>query len=77
LGLALGVAGLIKRRGVLAAALAVPALYALGVSGAATLASKSLDGRTRAWLPVVIATMHMAWGAGFLRGVTEAWQPEK
>ncbi|MGA4508351.1 glycosyltransferase family 2 protein [Propionibacteriaceae bacterium G1746] len=28
-----------------------------------------VDAPTRAWLPVVLAVMHMCWGAGFLRGL--------
>ncbi|MDR1190032.1 MAG: glycosyltransferase family 2 protein [Bifidobacteriaceae bacterium] len=73
LGLALGLVGLVRRSGPLAAALAAPGLYAAGVAGAAAMASKGLDRRAQAWLPVVIATMHMAWGSGFLRAIPEGW----
>jgi succinoglycan biosynthesis protein ExoA len=52
---------------------AAPAGYLLAVTlGAQVLAGSRVDGepaadaRERAWLPVVVATMHMTWGAGFL-----------
>jgi glycosyltransferase involved in cell wall biosynthesis len=51
--------------------LAVPAGYAAGVTTAGVLAGGGLPLPARAWLPVVLATMHLAWGAGFLRGVRE------
>jgi hypothetical protein len=70
-GLVLGLVGLVRRSGPLTAALAVPALYAAGVTAAGAAASGGLDARTRRLLPVAIATMHLAWGAGFLRGVPE------
>jgi glycosyltransferase involved in cell wall biosynthesis len=69
LGLVVGGIGLVRRGRLAASLLAVPGLYAAGVVAAAALESKGLDRRARAWLPVVIATMHMAWGAGFLRGL--------
>ncbi|MDR0592842.1 MAG: glycosyltransferase family 2 protein [Bifidobacteriaceae bacterium] len=74
-GLATGLFGMARRSGSLAAVLALPGLYAAGVTAAAGLAAKGLDRRTRAWLPVVMATMHMAWGAGFLRAIGEGWSP--
>jgi glycosyltransferase involved in cell wall biosynthesis len=73
-GLVVGLAGLGRGRRRWAAALAVPAIYAAGVAGASGLASKGLDNKARAWLPVVIATMHMAWGAGFWRGILDGWR---
>jgi glycosyltransferase involved in cell wall biosynthesis len=76
LGLVLGVVGLLRRNGVWAAALALPAVYSLGVTGAALTAAKGLERSSRRWLPLVIATMHLAWGAGFIRGVVEPWQKE-
>lgn len=33
----------------------------------ATLTAR-LDGAARAWYPLVLATMHLAWGAGFIQG---------
>jgi cellulose synthase/poly-beta-1,6-N-acetylglucosamine synthase-like glycosyltransferase len=54
-------------------ALATPARAALGVYGAALVATAGLRaGRSglahAAWLPLVLATMHLAWGLGFLVG---------
>lgn len=38
----------------------------IGLEGAHEV---QVDRRTRAWMPVVLAVMHMSWGAGFLRGL--------
>jgi cellulose synthase/poly-beta-1,6-N-acetylglucosamine synthase-like glycosyltransferase len=61
-----------------AAAAGAPSWLALGWLGpcgylsavvAGSLAeSRGMPWRARAWLPVVLATMHICWGAGFLRG---------
>ncbi|MDR2252509.1 MAG: glycosyltransferase family 2 protein [Bifidobacteriaceae bacterium] len=71
LGLVAGVAGFFLRGPKHAVPLALPALYALGVVGAAAAESSGLDPKTRRRLPLAIATMHLAWGAGFLRGVAD------
>ncbi|MDR2454132.1 MAG: glycosyltransferase family 2 protein [Bifidobacteriaceae bacterium] len=73
LGLVCGLAGLGRRSGRLAGALAVPGLYAAGVALAARSAAGGLDRRARRLLPGVIATMHLAWGAGFLRALPDRW----
>lgn len=44
----------------------VPAGYAVGVLLGGTVISRGESARTRALSPVVLATMHWAWGAGFL-----------
>ncbi|HLI35835.1 MAG TPA: glycosyltransferase family 2 protein [Streptosporangiaceae bacterium] len=49
----------------LAAALAVPAAYLAGITGVA-VAARGVAPGVRARLPLVLATMHMCWGAGFL-----------
>lgn len=59
-GTALGMAG--RRWGWLA-----PAGYATFVAGLAASA-RDLDPRSRASLMAVIPTMHLCWGAGFLKG---------
>jgi glycosyltransferase involved in cell wall biosynthesis len=51
------------------AALGLPALYAAGVTAAAAVSAGGLDGRAKRRLPLAIATMHLAWGSGFLRGM--------
>jgi succinoglycan biosynthesis protein ExoA len=43
-----------------------PAGYAAGVLVASVIESRDLPTRSRAWLPIVLATMHLSWGAGFL-----------
>jgi succinoglycan biosynthesis protein ExoA len=47
-------------------ALIVPAVYLAGAVAAAAVADAPWQSRIR--LPAVFATMHHAWGAGFLRG---------
>lgn len=46
-----------------------PAGYLLGVMTASGVISSGMVWRARAWLPVVLSTMHLSWGVGFLRGV--------
>jgi hypothetical protein len=41
-------------------------VYAAGVVGASALVGRRLPARVAMRLPAVFATMHMAWGAGFL-----------
>jgi succinoglycan biosynthesis protein ExoA len=45
---------------------AIPALYALGVVGVAAAATRRLRFSVAARLPGALATMHLAWGLGFL-----------
>jgi hypothetical protein len=65
-----GSAGLLSGAGLWAAIAAcgfvIPALYAAGVSAVAALASRRIRLGVAARLPAVLATMHIAWGAGFL-----------
>ncbi|MBZ5735505.1 glycosyltransferase family 2 protein [Nocardioides sp. TRM66260-LWL] len=68
LGAALGAGPL----GWLTLGLAVPLVYALGVVAVSLREGRGLSGRARLWLPVVIVTMHLAWGSGFLRSVPRA-----
>jgi glycosyltransferase involved in cell wall biosynthesis len=48
------------------AGLTLPVGYLALVAGGSLLVGGGLPWRARIWLPVVLATMHMAWGAGFL-----------
>jgi glycosyltransferase involved in cell wall biosynthesis len=73
LGLGLGLAGLVRRSGGLTLALTFPGLYALGVVGVAASARDNLDRAAKRLLPLVLATMHLAWGAGFLRALPDGW----
>jgi succinoglycan biosynthesis protein ExoA len=54
--------------------LVAPATYLLGVLAVSVHAATRrprLDVRSALALPITLITMHMAWGAGFLRGLTE------
>ncbi len=52
-----------------------PAGYlAVVVVGAAAM-PRRMDPRARAWLPIVLATMHLCWGAGFIVGLGPAQRP--
>ncbi len=66
LGGLLGMIGVLVGSPALGAALVVPVGYLLGVLAAAALSSRGLSARSMAWLPVAFATMHWAWGIGFL-----------
>jgi hypothetical protein len=46
--------------------LLLPAGYAAAVLGGSVVVGRDLPPRARAWLPLVLATMHGAWGVGFL-----------
>jgi Glycosyl transferase family 2 len=63
-GLVTGAAG--AWPGAAAGLLAVPALYAAGILGVAAMTSRYLRRSAVAWIPAVLATMHIAWGIGFL-----------
>ena len=71
-GTVAGIAGTLTGRPWLRLGFAAPAGYvAAVVVGSQVVAGASEDDpaadlRERAWLPVVVATMHMTWGAGFL-----------
>jgi succinoglycan biosynthesis protein ExoA len=60
------VAGLLLSTFVSPLALTVPAAYLLVVVAGSLVIGRKLPPGALAALPVVIATMHMAWGAGFL-----------
>ena len=52
----------------LTAGLGVPLAYVIGLFVVAARAGTdgTLTGPSLTWLPVVLATMHLCWGAGFL-----------
>ncbi len=50
----------------LTAGLAIPVAYLAGVSAAAAALAREVRARVRIRIPLVLAAMHMAWGAGFL-----------
>jgi succinoglycan biosynthesis protein ExoA len=67
-GLVLGGIGLTTGPRSLAWALVLPAGYLAADIVASARAARGLPPGSRLWLPAVFATMHGAWGAGFLRG---------
>lgn len=69
-GLAGGLLGLALRVRPLALLLAAPLTYA-GFVASATAVMKDLSPGARLRLPLVLAIMHMAWGAGFVQGVPD------
>jgi cellulose synthase/poly-beta-1,6-N-acetylglucosamine synthase-like glycosyltransferase len=64
LALAVGAGGLWPY--VLIAGFAAPLLYLLGVLAVTASAAKALSARSLLALPIVLATMHVCWGVGFL-----------
>ncbi|HEY6295059.1 MAG TPA: glycosyltransferase family 2 protein, partial [Streptosporangiaceae bacterium] len=72
-GLLAGVAGLIgiaagapAAVSWLAAGFVIPLTYLLGITAVCVALSRGVRVRVRMRLPLVLATMHMCWGAGFL-----------
>jgi succinoglycan biosynthesis protein ExoA len=50
----------------LAAGFVIPLTYLLGITAVTAVLSHGVPARVRVRLPLVLATMHMCWGAGFL-----------
>jgi glycosyltransferase involved in cell wall biosynthesis len=67
-GTALGIVGIVTGTRGLLLGFALPAGYLAADLVASARASRGLPWRSTRWLPAVFATMHGAWGAGFLRG---------
>jgi succinoglycan biosynthesis protein ExoA len=65
LGCLLGIAGAVSLAWLMLG-FAIPVIYLAGVTAAAALLSRGLPAGIRVRIPLVIATMHMSWGAGFL-----------
>lgn len=65
-----GVAGALGEQGgsvrYLMLGFAVPALYLCGVAAVTAMLTRGLPAGVRARVPVVLTTMHMCWGMGFL-----------
>jgi succinoglycan biosynthesis protein ExoA len=60
------VAGLVLSTFVSLLALTLPIGYLLLVVVGSLVTGRGLTARARGWLPIVLITMHMAWGSGFL-----------
>jgi len=67
-GTILGVVGLVTGTRGLLVGFVLPAGYAAADLIASARAARGLPWRSSRWLPLVFATMHGAWGAGFIRG---------
>ncbi len=72
-GCVLGLAGVIATAAgsagfvpYLALGFIVPAVYLAGVTAVAVLFARDVPAQVRARVPLVLAAMHMCWGAGFL-----------
>ena len=50
----------------LTAGFAIPVVYLAGVIAVAAVPARGVPARVRIRIPLVLAAMHMAWGAGFL-----------
>ncbi|MBV9026696.1 MAG: glycosyltransferase family 2 protein [Streptomycetaceae bacterium] len=65
-GTVAGVVGTVGGPSWLRLGFAAPGAYVVGVAAGSQLIAPDADRRERAWLPLVVATMHLTWGAGFL-----------
>jgi len=75
LGVLLGVLGLVVggvAGTVLAAGFLAPLGYVVGVLAATLPMGRGLPWQSRFLLPLVVITMHLSWGAGFLRSIPRA-----
>ncbi|GAA3754764.1 glycosyltransferase family 2 protein [Streptomyces tremellae] len=59
-------AGIVVGAAVTPWAFVVPGAYVLAIAAGSVPAGKGLPARSRVRIPVALATMHMAWGYGFL-----------
>jgi glycosyltransferase involved in cell wall biosynthesis len=70
------VAGVVLSTVVSLLALTLPVGYLLLVVAGSVPVGSGLPLRARLWLPLVLVTMHMAWGAGFLSSWRNLADPE-
>ena len=69
-GTAGGLLGLVTRNRLLSALLLAPVAY-VAFLAAATASMRNLSPEARLRFPIVLAVMHVCWGAGFIRGNPE------
>jgi succinoglycan biosynthesis protein ExoA len=67
-GAAAGTVGSVVGISVLRWGWLAPLGYGTGVVAASLHGTRALPWRARAWLPAVLATVHLSWGSGFLFG---------
>lgn len=70
-GTAMGIVGVATGTRPLLLGFAAPLGYAAANLVASVRASRGVPRESARWLPAVFATMHGAWGAGFLRGARD------
>ena len=68
-GLAVGLLGVVTTLDWLTLAFVAPLGYVAGVMLAALTHARDLPLKSLLLLPWVLATMHMSWGTGYLRGI--------
>jgi hypothetical protein len=68
-GLVIALLGLVTSLAWLAIAALAPLGYLAGVIVASLTHARDLPLRSLLLLPAVFATMHLAWGTGYLRGI--------
>ncbi len=61
----------------LTAGFAIPLTYLLGIAAVSAAGSRRVPAGVRARLPLVLATMHMCWGTGFLTSPRGLHRPRK
>lgn len=67
-GAVAGVVGTVTQAPVLQLGWAGPFGYCVGAVAASLAESRGLPWRARVWFPVVLSTIHLSWGSGFLFG---------
>ena len=74
--LALGLAGsaVLAAAGLAGAGAVLPAAYLLALVAGAALAGLRRRTIAAAWLPPVLATMHLAWAGGFWCATASRWR---
>ncbi|MGY1691168.1 glycosyltransferase family 2 protein [Geodermatophilus sp. SYSU D01105] len=67
-GTAAGAVGSVTGRSALQWGWLAPTVYSGGVLLASLVEGRGLNWKARAWLPAVLATIHLSWGSGFAFG---------
>jgi hypothetical protein len=66
IGLATGIAGLATGIVPLAVGFAIPVIYLAGITAVTQATARGVPRGVRGRIPLVLATMHMCWGIGFI-----------
>lgn len=76
-GAVAGVVGTVAQAPVLQLGWAGPFGYCVGAVAASLAESRGLPWRARVWFPVVLSTIHLSWGSGFLFGRRPGRRPRR